>query len=163
MVLEVRRTVPGALGLCDPELDGVQLAHLEAGVLLGMGDAVSGRHDVQLPGPDELLGAEAVAVEQFPGDDPGHGLQAHVGVGPDADRTGLTHRNGADVVREAPGTDRSPRSLRQHSAHGKRTDLRRPRPGSSDTTGPVAGAGAAGAGGVSSVATGPLMAFLIHP
>jgi hypothetical protein len=37
------------------------------------------------------------------------------------------------------------------------------RPGSSDTTDPVAGAGAASAAGVSSVATGPLMALSSTP
>lgn len=126
MVLECRGTVACRRRLCDPELHRVQLTPCEAGVLLGVGDAIPGRHEIQLPGPDELLRTETVTVEQPTGHDPGDRLQSHVRMRPDADRADLTHGNGADVVGEAPGPDRAPRSVRQHAAHRKGTDPRHP-------------------------------------
>ena len=67
MVLEAGRAVAGALGLGDPQLHAVQLAAVAAGGLLGVGDAVPGRHQVELAGPDELGGAEAVPVQHLAG------------------------------------------------------------------------------------------------
>ena len=50
------------------------------GVLLGVGHPVAGGHEVQLAGPDELLGAQAVEMQELAGQEPRHGLEAHVGM-----------------------------------------------------------------------------------
>ena len=85
VVLEGRLAVAGGLGLGHPELDAVELAPVAVGGLLGVGDAVPGGHEVELAGPDDLIGTEAVAVQDLAGDQPGDGLEAGVGVGADAD------------------------------------------------------------------------------
>ncbi len=93
VMLEGRRAVAGRGRLGHPELDGVDL--LGPGrVLLGVGDPVARGHEVQLPRPDELLGAQAVQVEQLAGHQPRHGLQAQVGMGPDAERPPGSARTG---------------------------------------------------------------------
>jgi hypothetical protein len=46
-----------------------------------VGDAPTGGHQVELAGPDELFGAEAVAVQHLALQQPGDRLQADVGWG----------------------------------------------------------------------------------
>ena len=65
VVLEGGRAVPGPLGLGHPQLGPVHLAAVVAGGLLGVGHAVPGGHQVELAGPDDLLAAEAVAVQHL--------------------------------------------------------------------------------------------------
>ena len=138
VVLEGRRAVAGRGRLRHPELDGVDLLGPRR-VLLGVGHPVAGRHEVQLAGPDELLGAQAVEVEQLAGHQPGHGLQAHVRMRPDAERPARLGPDGADVVGEAPGPHRPARPLRQDPAHRQRADLGRAARGDLDdrALGPV--------------------------
>jgi hypothetical protein len=76
VVLEGGPAVAGRLGLGDPKLDAVQLAAVAAGRLLRVGDPLPGGHEVELPGPDDLLAPEAVAVQHLAGDQPGDRLQA---------------------------------------------------------------------------------------
>ena len=45
-----------------------------------MGNAVAGRHEVDLPRADDLFGTQTVAMQNLPRDHPGKGLQAGVGV-----------------------------------------------------------------------------------
>ena len=94
-----------------------------AGSSSAMGDPVAGGHEVQLPRPDQLLGAQAVQVEQLAGHQPGHGLQAQVRMGPDAERPTRLGPDGADVIGEAPGPHRAARPLRQDPAHRHRAHL----------------------------------------
>ena len=116
VVLEGGGSLPGPGRLGDPQLDGMDL--LGPGrVLLGMRDPVARRHEVQLAGPDELLGAQAVEVQQLPRQQPRHGLEAHVGMRPDAEGQARLHRDGADMIEEAPGPDGAARSLGQDPAH----------------------------------------------
>ena len=61
-----------------------------------------------------------------PGEQPGHGLEAHVRVRADAQRAGPLPGHRAHVIGEAPGPDGAARPLRQHAAHRQRADLRRP-------------------------------------
>src|SRR5690606_17479408 len=55
-------------------------------------------------GDDELLAAEAVAMEQLAVDEPGDGLETDVRVGADVHPRDI-HRRRAEVVGEAPGPD----------------------------------------------------------
>ena len=55
VVLELGGRVTGRIRLGDPQLHAVQVAVGQAGVLLGVRDAVTGTHEIQLPGPDDLL------------------------------------------------------------------------------------------------------------
>ena len=98
-------------------------------VLLGVGHPVTRRHQIELPGPDELLGTETVQVHQLAGDQPGHRLEAHVRMRPDAELPRPVDRDGAGVVDETPRTDGSARSMRQVAAHRQRAHLGS-RPGS---------------------------------
>ena len=111
VVLEGRRPVAGVGRLGHPELDGVHLFG-PCRILLGVGHPVARGHEVQLAGPDELLGAQAVEVQELAGHEPCHGLQAHVGMRPDAERHARFDRHGAGVIDEAPGPDGAARALR---------------------------------------------------
>ena len=70
-----------------------------------MRDAVAGGHQVQLARADHLLGAEAVAVQDFAGQQPGDGLQADVGMRADVEAVVFGDRGGSHLVDEAPGAD----------------------------------------------------------
>ena len=118
VVLEGRVAVAGGLGLGHPELDRVQ-HRAAAGILLGVRHAVAGGHEVELAGPDELLGAEAVEMQQLPRHEPGHRLQAHVGMRPNAELPRRTHHDRAHVVGEAPRANRAAGPLREHAPHGQ--------------------------------------------
>ena len=138
VMLEGRRAVAGGGRLGHPELDGVDL--LGPGrVLLGVGDPVAGGHEVQLPRPDQLLGAQAVQVEQLAGHQPGHGLQAQVRMRPDAERPTRLGPDGADVIDEAPGPHRAARPLRQDPAHRQSSPPGSGGPGRSRRPGPRPG------------------------
>ena len=128
-----------------------------------MGHPVARGHEVQLPRPDELLGAQAVQVEQLAGHQPGHGLQAQVRMRPDAERPTRLGPDGADVIGEAPGPHRAARPLRQDPAHRQASPPGSTRPGATSTTGPSAWSGVPGTGAASSVATGPLIGLLPTP
>ena len=88
-----------------------------AGGLLGVGDRAAGGHQVELAGFDDLLGAEAVAVQDLSVDEPGDGLQPGVRVRPDVQSAVLGDVGGAHVVGEAPGPDRTTSLARQGAAH----------------------------------------------
>ena len=102
VVLEARRTVAVRFGQRNPQLGGVDVRGRLA--FLGMGDAVAGRHQVDLAGADDLGVAQAIAVQHFAADHPGEGLQADVRMRADlhARRRGVG-RTG--VVEKAPGAD----------------------------------------------------------
>jgi hypothetical protein len=131
VVLEGGGAVAGPLRLGDPQLDAVQLATV-AGALLGVGDAVAGRHQVELAGPDELLGAEAVAVQHLARQQPGDGLEAGVGVGADLQAGRPGDRHGAEVVGEAPGPDGAALAAGEGAPHRDAADVGDPARGDLD-------------------------------
>ena len=84
---------------------------------------MAGGHQVELARADHLLGAEAVAVQEFAGQQPGDGLQADVGVRADVEAVVLGDRGGAHVVDEAPGADRAAGAAGERSADREDADL----------------------------------------
>jgi hypothetical protein len=123
VVLEGGRAVPSGLGLGDPQLHAVQPPGVGARRLLGVGDPVAGGHQVQLPGPDDLLGPEAVPVQHRPVQQPRHGLQPDVGVRADVEAPLAADVARAHHVDEAPGAHRPPRPPGQDAAHAEAADL----------------------------------------
>ena len=59
VVLEGGGAVAGGLGLRHPELHRVELGGAPR-ILLGVGDPVTGGHQIELPGLERLFGAQAV-------------------------------------------------------------------------------------------------------
>jgi hypothetical protein len=122
MVFESGWPVTRLLGLGHPQLDAMQLAPVPAGRLLGMGHPTTGGHQIQLPSPYDLLGTEAVAMQDLAGHEPGDGLQPDVRVRTDAEAALLGDRGRTHVVGEAPRPDRAMGPPRQgppdpHGAH----------------------------------------------
>ena len=113
----------GGLGLGEPELYAVHQSWWCAPGIFGVGDAVARRHEVELPGPDGLLVSEAVAVEHLPAEEPGDGVQTHVGMR--AHRHGVARRDagGTEAIEEAPCADRAPSALGKGPVHGQATDV----------------------------------------
>src|SRR5690606_23597775 len=118
VVLESRGAVARALRLGNPQLDRMELAGEAGRALLGVGNAIARGHEVELAGPDRLLGAKAVTVEDLPREEPGHGLEADVRMGPDAEPRPAIDDLRAHVVREAPGADGAAMLERQRPADG---------------------------------------------
>ena len=85
MVLEGGRSVPGRRRLRHPELHAVQRSLVATRRLLGVRDAAPGGHEVELAGPDDLLGAEAVPVQDLAVEQPGDRLEPDVGMRPDVE------------------------------------------------------------------------------
>ena len=117
--------VPRGLGLRHPELQAVGDAAVGRRRLLGVGDAPARGHQVELPRPDELLGADAVGVHHLAVEQPGHRVQADVGMRSDRHGQVVGHGHRPVVVGEAPGADRAPGPLRAATAAAP---ARRPRP-----------------------------------
>ena len=78
---------------------------------------MAGGHQVELPGPDQLLRPEAVAVEDLTVEQPGDGLQPDVGMRSDVDPVLLGHERRPHVIHEAPRPDASPRPSRERAAN----------------------------------------------
>ena len=94
-------------GQRDPQLRCVQHGCLGQRVF-GVGDAVPGRHQVDLAGAHDLFAAQAVAVQDLPLDHPGEGLQARVRVRPDMQAGAFLHIDRPNVVEKAPGAHPAP-------------------------------------------------------
>jgi hypothetical protein len=123
MVYEVRRLIARDVRLGDPQLDAVQHAAVARRRLLRMGHTAPGGHQVELPGADRLLAAEAVGVHDLALDQPRHRLKAGVGVRTDLHASARpVRRHRPEVVGEAPRPDRPPLPPRQRSAHVHATD-----------------------------------------
>jgi hypothetical protein len=82
-----------------------------------VGDPLPGGHEVELPGPDDLLAPEAVAVQHLAGDQPGDRLQAGVRVRADVQAARLGDQLRAHVVGEAPRPHGPPADARERPAH----------------------------------------------
>jgi hypothetical protein len=87
-----------------------------------VGDTTAGRHQVELPGLDQLLRAQAVEVEHLAFEQPGHRLQAHVRVRAYAEGAPCVRDDRAHVVRKAPCADGPAGPVREDAAHGERPD-----------------------------------------
>ncbi len=103
-----RRPAPiaGGLRLGHPELEAVERAGGAGRCLLGVGHAPAGRHQVELAGLDELLAAEAVAVEHLPSSTQVTVCSPMCGCGPTR-IAASRHVGRPEVVDEAPGPDRA--------------------------------------------------------
>lgn len=95
-------------------------------MLLGVHDAMPGRHQVQFAGPNRLLTAEAVPMKDLSRQQPRHRLQPDVWVRPDA-RTGGGNPDRACVVEETPGADGAADTLRQGPIDMQQANRRLPR------------------------------------
>src|SRR3546814_20404917 len=78
MVRERRLALALGIGQRDPQLRRVQCPGGIAGSVLGMGNAATCGHQVDLAGPDDLRATQAVAMHRLAFDHPGEGLQADV-------------------------------------------------------------------------------------
>ena len=92
------------VGQCNPELNAVEHVCLGVGYF-GVGDARARGHQVELPGRNHLMRSHTVAVLDFAGKQPRHGLQSRVRVGCDRHPAGIDHAIGAEVIDKAPRTD----------------------------------------------------------
>jgi hypothetical protein len=124
VVLERRLAVPRRLRLGHPELHAVQRAAVVARRLLGVRQPAPGGHEVELPWADDLLAAQAVAVQHLPVEQVGHGVQAGVRVRADVDAAVRFDGGRSEVVDEAPRADRAALAAGQHAADGERADGR---------------------------------------
>ncbi len=117
-VLERRGPITVLGGERDPQLDAEQPRGTRRGVLR-VRDPAPGRHQAEFPGPDELVVAQAVAVLDLAGQEPGDGLQPDVRMGwhdhPPGARRRDVHRT--VVVDEAPGPDRADAAVRERAAN----------------------------------------------
>ena len=84
-----------------------------------MGDAVAGRHQVDLTGANDLAVAQAVVVHHLSFQHPGEGLQRGVRVRAHAQAAARCKADRARVVEKAPGADGAALGLRQHAGDGR--------------------------------------------
>ena len=122
VVLEGRRAVAGPLGLGHPELHQLLATRGTGRHLLGVHDAVTGGHEVDLAGPEGLLAPEAVTMDELAVEHPGDRVQTGVRV-----RSHLHGAGGgverAGVVDEAPGTDGPAGGPGKEPTHGDAPDV----------------------------------------
>ena len=104
----------------DPRLDAVHRAALGARLFetLGMGDAATGDHPVDLVGLDGLLHADTVPMHDLAGKQVGHRGEADVRMRAHVDGFGNSRREShwADVVEENERADHVPACEWQHAA-----------------------------------------------
>jgi hypothetical protein len=117
VVLEAGWVVAGLVGQRDPQLQPVHARRMLRRRVFGMGDAVPGTHQVELPGRDHLVAAETVVVFDGALDQPGDGLQSGVGMRRHLHAGPVGDVVGAEVVDEAPGADHPALPVRQQPAH----------------------------------------------
>jgi hypothetical protein len=72
-----------------------------------MGDAAPGRHQVQLTGPGHALETQAVVVQDFALEQPGHGLQPDVRMWRHVHRLAGVERQRSVGVEKTPRPDRA--------------------------------------------------------
>ena len=118
--LEERMRVASRVGQGDPQLGAVQRRRLRERNL-GMLDARTRGHEVQLARPDNSMRPDAVAVLDLALEQPTHRLQARVRMRGYGHPARGRHEVGAVVVDEAPRADEAARSLRERAVHGHRT------------------------------------------
>src|SRR3990172_11320197 len=80
-----------------------------------MGDAAASRHQVDLPGLNQLFVTQAVAMQHLALDHPRECLQADVRVRADVEALARRIVHWAGVVEEAPGADHAPVPVRNRA------------------------------------------------
>lgn len=100
----------------DPQLCRVQLLAVVQRIL-GVGDAMSSGHQIDLARADDLLVAQAVAVQDLALDQPGEGLQADVRVRADVHALAGLEPHGAGVIEEAPRVNHALLAIGERTAH----------------------------------------------
>ena len=118
-MLEAGRYIAMAVGQGNPQLGRM---HAQCLGLFGMGNAVASRHQIDLAGADDLLAAQAVAVQHLALDHPGESLQADMGMGADL-HAGRRWEGRAGVVEEAPGPYLAQCRLRNGTVDGDAADI----------------------------------------
>ena len=83
MVLECRLSMSSAVGLGDPQLDPVQFGRRTDRGFLGMRDAISRGHQVELTRANDLLVSKAIAMQHLSRQEPRHCLETDMGMRPD--------------------------------------------------------------------------------
>jgi len=84
---------------------------------LGVCDAAAGDHPVERAGPDRLLGAQAVAVQDLALEGPGDGRQADVRVRPHVHALPRPEVDRPEMVEEHEGADHPALGRRQQATH----------------------------------------------
>ena len=123
VVLERRSVVAGRRRLRDPELDALDRSPIAARSLLGVRDAATGGHEVELAGSDHLLGAERIAMQRLPFEQPGDGLEADVRVRGNVEAMRLVDVGRPHVVEEAPRPDGASTAAWERPTNAEGADL----------------------------------------
>lgn len=94
------------------------------GIFLGVRNAVTGTHQVELTGPDGLLGAERITMQKLALKEPRHGLEATVGVRGDVGALAGAKCEWTEMISKTPRTHTAPCPRRQRTADLKEPDVR---------------------------------------
>ena len=114
VVLKTRWNIAVAIWQRNPQLGCMHLGGL---AFFGVRNAPPGRHQVDLPRANNLLAAQAVAVQHFAVNHPGEGLQANMGVRANL-HAGRWWFGRACMVQKAPGSDFAQGALGNGSVDG---------------------------------------------
>ncbi len=90
---------------------------------LGVNDAASGCHPVDVAGPDRLFEAETVAVQNFAFEQVGEGSETDMRVRADVDPVAAQELGWTHMVEENKGPDRSQSRRRQDAAYGQSAEI----------------------------------------
>jgi hypothetical protein len=143
MVGEGRSAMTGALGLRDPELDAVHGPVHLASAILGVGDPLAGRHEIQLSRSDRLFIPKAVGVQHLTLEEPRDGVETDVWMRSNGHRPFGSDLDWTEPIEEAPcshgpvtaqgkgpvhrqSTDAGHVTLRDHWIDGQGRAFRRP-------------------------------------
>src|SRR5579864_952706 len=89
-----------------------------------MRDPATGCHEIDLPGGNELLIPEAVAVDHLSFDHPGEGLKPDVRMRPDVHAAARAELHRSRMIEKAPGANRAAAAVGKGAANGEAaTDL----------------------------------------
>ena len=100
---------------------------LFVGRALRMGDAATGRHPVDLTGPDGLHRADAVAMHDLALDQPGQGGETDMRVRPDIQPPARRQHGRAEMIEKHERPDHAALARRQGAPHLEIADILRPR------------------------------------
>src|SRR5262245_4747027 len=110
----------------DPALQAMESAAADAPLgrgALGMNDATSRRHPVDLAGADRLRGAEAVAMHDLAVEQEGQRRKPDMRVWPDIDALSVPQNGRSKVVEEDEGADHATLHVRERPADGEAAEI----------------------------------------
>src|SRR4051812_45590046 len=90
---------------------------------LGMNDAASRRHPVDLAGADRLRGAEAVAMHDFTVKQEGQRREPDMRVWPNVDALAVAQDGWSEMVEEDEGADHATPGVREGPAHREAAEI----------------------------------------